>query len=344
MTVAREANILKMARSCVYLDLDNDVETAIIDCIRSGEYRGYGPLTGFPELHELIRKDLAIDVPCEVCITDGAVQALHDVIGWFAGQGSCYTFVDSDPGWMYSRDFAHGMKTKLVPGKITPKDIDKDCVVNLCSPQNPTGFSYTQEERRQLAERCEQVDAWLICDDTYRVYEADHGTDHRHVYNQNSRRTIVTWSASKIGLAGLRVGAFVCSPEMMESLVFGRANALGSSILAQRAAIAALKAKERWLDALRTEVRENIRYLVTRLEPLGVTITVHANSVNMALPAHIDAQAIAAEMGRRGIEIADGTKFYSREGYDTNYLRVTVSVPRAWLERFCSMFEGMIDE
>ncbi|TDJ34689.1 MAG: aminotransferase class I/II-fold pyridoxal phosphate-dependent enzyme [Gammaproteobacteria bacterium] len=344
MTVSDKMNMLMMGRSCVYLDLDNGVESAMIDCIRSGEYRGYGPFTGLPELHELIKEDLRIDTPSEVCVTDGAVQALHHVIGWFSRQGSKYTFLDSDPAWIHSRNFARDMKTKLVPGKITPADISEGCVVNLCSPQNPAGHVYTSEEKSQLSEQCRQVGAWLLCDDAYVMYEPEYGSDWTHVYNQNPERTIVAWSASKIGLAGVRVGAFVCHPDLMESLVFGRANALGSSILGQRAAIAALKSKDKWLSALRSQVQENIQYLVGRLGPLGVTITGHSNSVNVSLPAHRRAVDIAAQLEVRRFEVADGTKFYGMEGYDANYLRVAVSVPRSWLERFCTLFEELVSE
>ena len=140
------------------------------------------------------------------------------------------------------------------------------------------------------------------------------------------------------------VVTFVCHPDLMESLVFGRANALGSAILGQRAAVAALKSKDKWLSALRSKVQENIQYLVGRLGPLGVTFTGHSNSVNVSLPARCSAADIAAQMESRGIEVADGTKFYGMEGYDANYLHVAVSVPRSWLERFCTLFEELISE
>jgi len=336
-------NILTMGRSCVHLDLDNDAEKTMLQCIRSGEYREYGPLTGFPELHELIGEDLRIEAPCEVCVTDGGVQALQHVIGWLSREDTKNTFIDSDPAWVHSRNFARDMEQKLVTGKISLEDIAEGCVVNLCSPQNPVGFSYTPAEKAAIAERCRQVDAWLLCDDTYFVYEPEYWTDWKHVYNQYPERTIAIWSASKIGLAGVRVGAFVCHPELMKTLVFGRANALGSSVVGQRAAIAALKSKDRWLPALQRQVQDNTRYIADRLAPLGVTVSGLSNSVDVSLPAQCKALDIVAEMGQRGIEIAEGTKFCNPEGYDTNYIHLAVSVPRSWLERFCAVFEELIN-
>src|SRR3989442_1367761 len=121
-------------------------------------------------------------------------------------------------------------------------------------PNNPLGSGYSPSQVKGLAEIARDHGAWLIDDITYRDFNADHvlATD---FYPE---RTLLSYSFSKApGLAGLRIGAIIGPADAIQTLRRFDTNVLGVNVLAQRAALAALKSKKEWLPGIRRICRKN---------------------------------------------------------------------------------------
>ncbi len=90
-------------------------------------------------------------------------------------------------------------------------------LVSIVNPNNPTGSILSTEEMRRIVAICERTGAWLHADEVYRGTElqGDETPSFRGMYD----RVICVNSLSKAyGLAGLRTGWAVASPQMIEEL------------------------------------------------------------------------------------------------------------------------------
>src|SRR5207249_3845578 len=115
-------------------------------------------------------------------------------------------------------------------------------------PNNPLGSGYSRSQVQGLADLANDHGLWLIDDITYRDFNADHVLA-TEFYPE---KTLMAYSFSKApGLAGLRIGAIIGPPDAIMALRRFDTNVLGVSVLAQRAALAALRSKKEWLPGVR---------------------------------------------------------------------------------------------
>src|SRR3546814_10866141 len=104
-----------------------------------------------------------------------------------------------------------------------------------------------------------------IHDSTY----CDFSSNYVSAYNFYPEKTIVTYSFSKwLGLAGMRLGAIIASPENIEILASSPPNNLGCNIVAQRAAIAGLLTKSQWFPAVKQRLRRRSEEHTSELQSL----------------------------------------------------------------------------
>src|SRR5438552_2066887 len=98
-------------------------------------------------------------------------------------------------------------------------------------------------------------------------------------------KTLLAYSFSKApGLAGLRIGAIIGPPDAIKSLRRFDTNVLGVNVLAQRAALAALRSKKEWLPGVRRTCgknQETIRHAVAKVD--GASLPAYPSKANMLL-------------------------------------------------------------
>jgi aspartate/methionine/tyrosine aminotransferase len=90
-------------------------------------------------------------------------------------------------------------------------------LISVVNPNNPTGSILSMEETQRIVAICERTGAWLHADEVYRGTElsSQETPSFRGMYD----RLVCVNSLSKAyGLAGLRIGWVVASPEMIEEL------------------------------------------------------------------------------------------------------------------------------
>src|SRR5207249_9177142 len=157
-------------------------------------------------------------------------------------------------------------------------------------PNNPLGAGYSRSQIKGLADIARDHGQWLMDDITYRDFNPDHVLATAFY----PEKTLVSYSFSKgPGLAGMRIGAILAPSEgpryehgpygiVMQSLRKMDTNVLGVNVLAQRAAIAALRTKKEWLPEVRRACARNqeiIRAAVKKVD--GSSLPVYPSKANM---------------------------------------------------------------
>lgn len=93
----------------------------------------------------------------------------------------------------------------------------KTKLISIVNPNNPTGSILSPEEMARIVSICRKTGAWLHADEVYCGTELD--AEETPSFRGMYERVICVNSMSKAyGLAGLRIGWAVASPEMIEEL------------------------------------------------------------------------------------------------------------------------------
>lgn len=352
--VYNDPDMIWMGQNTNHLHDKDGIMEAMIASIQENDYCKYPPPEGFPRLKELVMNDLGLGSEYDILITAGATESLYlcanDILGPENNTITC------DPGYLIIDNFASrfGDHVKSVPiyneecgYKLTPElvseNLDKNTkLVSLVDPLNPLGSSYTRQERKEFKDIAEDHDIYLLHDITYR----DFAHDHQLMAEVCPEHTVTVYSFSKIyGMAGMRIGAIIGVPEIINSIRTIVVNDLGTNLVAQNGAMAAIESKPKWIDRVKGTTRQNqeiIKQAVDQVE--GAHIAVYPSDGNMMAIDMIDTGVTPREMADYLIE----RKIFAREGSYTSkqfghrYLRVSFSIPTTQVEYFAECFlEGM---
>ncbi|MGD9519541.1 MAG: histidinol-phosphate transaminase [Armatimonadota bacterium] len=212
-----------------------------------------------------------------------------------------------------ARDFTHNLEA--FADAITPRTR----LIFISNPYNPTGTIVTAEQVGKFMERVPDT-CVVVFDEAYFEYVESPRYPRALDYVREGRRAIVLRTFSKAyGLAGLRVGYGMTTPEIAEPLKRVRApfNVAG---IAQVAALAALSDPEHVERSVRM-VSEGRQYLYTECKRLGLRwVPSEANFV--FIDAGVDSCWLFDQLMRRGVTVRTGDIF----GHPT-FIRVTVGTP-----------------
>lgn len=204
--------------------------------------------------------------------------------------------------------------------------------IYLCSPNNPTGASVEDEVIRGLARRADGP--VILLDEAY----ADFAGESRTADAPGTRRLVSVRTLSKaFGLAGLRVGFAVGPPALMAEIEKSR-GPYKVGRLSERAAVAAIRDPDGWVDERVRRIVENRRRLAGGLREAGLEpLPSDANFV--LAPVSSPAEAVARALRARGI----GVRAFSDLPGVGDAIRITVG-PRELVERFLDALPGALDE
>jgi aspartate/methionine/tyrosine aminotransferase len=323
-------------------------------CIRDEEFHVYAPPAGLEELRQGIVSDLGLKDHAAL-VSDGAVSSLYHVCHTLLQPGD--EFITTDPTWNWPMAFARSVGAavkqipiygaeygyRLAPERLAAAITPKTRVVYLVDPNNPLGTACTSAEIESIAAIAKAAGAYLIHDCTYRHFAHSHELAAKHYPD----RTLTIYSFSKwLGLAGLRVGAVVADPDLIERLAGSPPNNLGSSILSQRAALAGLKIKSEWFPGVLTQQRANQKLIndaVIRIP--GLEMPVYPSNGNFIVieceKAGVKPEALVAEFQERKIMIRQGA--YHTPTFGDRFIKVSTSVPSLWVEEFVALLPAMVE-
>jgi aspartate aminotransferase len=208
-----------------------DIETprVILDRLRTydAKFIPYGPSQGLPEFIDALcsyYKGVGLDVaPADVFVTTAGSEALLFTLGALCDPGdevlvfepfytnyngfAAMVGVSPVPVTTRAEDGYHLPARAAIEAKIGPKTR----AILICSPNNPTGTVYSDEEMALLAALCRERGLYLIADEVYREFVYDGLTHHSALTLPNlADQVIVVDSVSKrYSLCGVRIGNIV---------------------------------------------------------------------------------------------------------------------------------------
>jgi 2-aminoadipate transaminase len=204
---------------------------------------GYGPLR--ESIAQRYRDKRGLDVSVdEILITNGSQQALDLVGKVFIAKGDAIAV--ERPAYLGAIQAFSAYEPRFCPVPLLADGVDIDrlravldeqrikffhTVINF---QNPSGISYSQERRRQLAQLLGPYETLVLEDDPYGELQFE-GTVARSMRAWLGDRVILLGSFSKIVAPGLRLGWVCAQREIMSKLVVAKqASDLHSNSFCQR--------------------------------------------------------------------------------------------------------------
>lgn len=212
---------------------------------------------------------------------------------------------------------------------ITPKTK----AILICNPGNPTGYLYSKEEIKKLADIVKKHDLFLIADEVYREFAYD-GAKHYSILQEEGLEdyAIVIDSVSKrYSMCGARIGCLVSKSKevIATALKFAQAR-LSPPTLAQIASEAALQTPQSYFDEVIEEYLERRNVLIEELSKIeGVKVAKPKGAFYCIAELPVkNADKFAQwllesfDVNKETIMVAPAAGFYSTPGVGLNQIRI----------------------
>ena len=193
-------------------------------------YSRYSPVPGYIELRkaivEKLKKENGLEYSTnEILVSNGAKQSVCNTVMALVNDGE--EVIIPAPYWV-----SYPQMVKLAGGKpviveagfeqnfkMTPEQLEADItpktrMLILCSPSNPTGSVYSEEELRGLAEVIKRHEGlYVLADEIYEHinYVGKHSSI-AHIEGMRERTIIVNGVSKAYAMTGWRIG-FIAAPE-----------------------------------------------------------------------------------------------------------------------------------
>ena len=197
------------------------------DVLQYGSSEGYAPLREY--ISQRYRQRAGLDVPVDsILVTSGSQQGL-DLLGkTLLNEGD--PLVIEEPGYLGAIQAFSLYRPTFLPVPVSHVGMDPEALRQAVSGgppkllyavpnfQNPSGISYSEPNRRAVAEALEGTPTFLIEDDPYGDlrFAGKSKSSFRQLLPDN---TVLLGSFSKCVVPGLRLGWLVAPPELMQKLI-----------------------------------------------------------------------------------------------------------------------------
>jgi len=263
------------------------INEAAIEAIQKGLTSGYSQAEGIPELRELIveklKRDNKINAKAsEIIVTIGAIEAMAASVTAIIDPGDEVILLTPT----YS---THITQVKLASGipvlvpliedenfkpdfeAIVKSITKKTKAIILCTPNNPTGTIFSEDELKTFAKIAQKNDLFIIVDEAYEYFVYD---NHKHfsiasIPGMEDRVISVYTFTKSYAMTGWRIGYLHAS----ETLIAGIKKAhipfaICVPVVSQYAAVAALKGSQECITNFKNEYRNARNLMCERLDRL----------------------------------------------------------------------------
>jgi aspartate aminotransferase len=344
----------------------------ILDRLRGYDaaYVPYGPSQGLPELVEALRgyyRGVGVDLATEeIFVTTAGSEALLFTLGAVCDPGD--EVIVFEPFYTNYNGFAAMIGVVPVPvttraeegyhlperAAIEEKLSPRTRAILVCSPNNPTGTVYREDEMAMLAAICRERGLYLIADEVYRefVYGGSGRAPSTLTLPGMERHVVVVDSVSKrYSLCGVRVGNIATrNREILDAVLrFGQAR-LCPPTLGQYACVALTEVPESYFAAVREEYRRRRDVVFEALSALpGVLVRRPEGAFYLCARLPVDDANAFAEFMIRDFDLdgetvlvapADG--FYATPGLGKTEVRIAYVLEEAKLRRAMEIFTAAL--
>ena len=216
-----EADVIRLGIGDVTLPLATPViealHKAVEEMAHKETFRGYGPEQGYDFLREAIRgyyagRGVQLELD-EIFVSDGAKSDLGNLLDLFSVENSVLVpdpvypvYVDDNVmAGRTIRYMAANAENNFLP---MPDASTEGDIVYLCSPNNPTGATYTKEQLAVWVQWAKEHHAVILYDAAYECFVSEEGCA-RSIYEVDGAKEVAVevCSFSKIaGFTGTRCG------------------------------------------------------------------------------------------------------------------------------------------
>jgi len=148
---------------------------------------------------------------------------------------------------------------------------DKTRMIAICNPNNPTGYTLTGDEMREIVKIADSVGAWVYSDEVYRGAELD-GVEIPSFMGMYDKAMVNGGLSKAYALPGLRLG-WLAGPAatIADSWAYHDYTSITAGILSNRIAEIALSPEVRSgiLERNRSMLRHNLQVMVDWLATYG---------------------------------------------------------------------------
>jgi aspartate aminotransferase len=335
------------------------------------EVLSYGPAQGFLELRQAIADyfvDYNIPLTAEnVIITVGGSEAIHFSFSVVADPGE--EVIIPEPFYTNYNGYAACANVRIVPltlhvedgfrlpasEEIEAKISPKTRAILLCSPNNPTGTVYTEEELDRVIDLAVKHELFLISDEVYKEFVYD-GAKHKSLleYEDIKDRVIVVDSISKrFSCCGARVGAVITrNADVYQAVLkFAQARLCPPSI-EQKGALAAYRMERSYFDAIREEYQRRRDVLYEGLKDIpGIVVHKPQGAFYFIVKLPIkDCEHFVRwmltdfELDKETVMVAPAQGFYSTPGRGEDEVRIAYVLKEPDLKRAITVFRAGLDK
>ena len=225
----------------------------------------------------------------------------------------------------------------------------------LCNPGNPTGYLYSQEEIRSLAELVRRHDLFLIADEVYREFAYD-GKKHYSILQEpglEAHAVVVDSVSKRYSMCGARIGCMITRNEllMQTALKFAQAR-LSPPTFAQVASEAALDTPPSYFEAVNAEYTRRRDVLLEELAKIPGTLVARPQGAfycMVELPiqnADHFAQWLLEEFRLEGatVMLAPAAGFYATPGLGENQVRIAYVLEESQLRKAVRILAAALEK
>lgn len=265
---------------------------------------------------------------------DGADELIDTLAKTFIEKGD--EFIVPLPSYMYYEFLfkPYGAIPHYARWNMESNTLDLDSVLDainektkmlfLCTPNNPTGALISQDELRTILNQTSKdkggvCDAIVVIDEAYFEYSE---TNNVNLLNEYNNIFIIRTMSKVMGLAGMRIGYGISSPEIIEYMhrikpVFSLTK------LSYVAALNTIKDTEYIESSIKKGI-ESREYLYNEISKMKSVKIYKSYSNFMLIDIHdtgFTAAELTEEFMKRGMIVRDCTSF---KGIDEYYIRISI--------------------
>ncbi len=366
----------KMGRTIYQLNIGQpDIKTpdAALDAVKNNhiEVLSYSHSAGFEsyrkKLAEYYRKNDIEVTSEEIIITTGGSEALMFAMGSITDPGD--EVIIPEPFYANYNGFATASGVKIVPVHSSIENnfalppisqfeeliTDKTKAILLCNPGNPTGYLYTEDEIKQIAQLALKHDLFVVADEVYREFAYD-GVKHKSIMSvpELAENAIMVDSVSKrYSMCGARIGCLVShNKEVMKTAMKFAQARLSPPTFAQIASEAALDTPQEYFDEVIEEYTSRRNLLIEGLEKIeGVKVGTPKGAFYCIAELPVEnADDFAKwllesfEYNNQTVMVAPAAGFYSTPNTGLNQVRIAYVLKKEDLQKAIEILEIALKE
>lgn len=237
------------------------------------QWLGYTETWGDPELRRLIAGLYQNMEDKNILVFHGAQEAIFaymnvllepgdHMIVMYPNYQSAYEVANSIPNCSYSKWYLKdaGDRWTIDFDELEKLIQPNTKVIAVNSPNNPTGYTFTNAEIQRLCQICKERDIYLFADEVYKGLEMD-GEKRDWMADHYDKCVSLGVMSKAYGLAGLRVGWLAAKDtELLDRIVkFKHYMSICDSAPSEYLSKVALKHSDQLLERSRTLIEKHIK-------------------------------------------------------------------------------------